>query len=88
MLHTDLQAVGYCLDPEHVCNDITSNAEIMTGLDAIIDTMATSLEMAANASRQLVMFYQQLRVFGSAAALENAKVLPGWQWWDCYGYHC
>ena len=88
MLHTNLQAVGYCLDPEHVCDDITSNAEVMMGLDAIIDKMATSSEMAANASRQLVMFRQQLGAFGSAAALENAKVLPGWQWWDRYGYHC
>ena len=88
MLHTDLQAAGYCLDPEHVCDDITSNAEVMTGLDAIIDKIATSLEMAANATRQLVMFRKQLRAFGSAAALGNAKVFPGWQWWDHYSYHC
>ena len=80
--------MGYCLDPEHVCDDITSNAEVMMGLNTIIDKMATSLEIAANASRYLVIFCQQLETFVSAAALENAKVLPGWQWKDWYDYHC
>ena len=82
--HNDLQAAGYCLDPEFWGHKQWENAEVMTGMRATCKKLLSS-EKAALAMAQLMNFLRRESSFATAEAWEEAKGVPSVNWWLAWG---
>jgi hypothetical protein len=82
--HNDLQAAGYCLDPEFWGHKQWENTEVMTGMRATCKKLLSS-EKAALAMAQLMKFLRRESSFATAEAWEEAKRMPSVNWWLAWG---
>jgi hypothetical protein len=84
--HSAFHAAAYVLEPEFATHDQFSNTEVSDGYRQVTKTFFLSEpEKIALLDRQLLRFKQQEGEFAKPEAIENAKLLAGYEWWMLYG---
>ena len=65
---------------------VTGEDECFTNLLKVVqDTYASDAAAAQRARQQYASYKAKEGLFGQAAAEEDAKAMPAWQWWQLYG---
>jgi hypothetical protein len=86
-LHSPIHGAGFCLDPEF--HSMTLGAaegrETLADLDTMVKRLLPDPEQRILAMRQYASFQAGEGSFGLESAAEQAKQLPGHQWWEVYG---
>jgi len=79
MLHSDMYAVGYVLDPEYQSpdNGQHSNVEVMRGFHNIVGKLLPDFEDQVKAIEQLAKYRNSEGEFGHPFVKASAKKLPG-----------
>jgi hAT family C-terminal dimerisation region len=86
MLHNDLHAAGYALDPEYQEHDFAGcNAEVMEGLFAAIDKQLPDPASAALAIEQHNRYINKEGIFGRPPTMLAAQSMPAYKWWQTFG---
>lgn len=87
-MDSPMHGAGYCLDPEHLCDEGLglSNASD----SSVHDLMTMIRRLLQQEERQAArLSYAAFRagegIFGSEDALEDAPCMPAHQWWETYG---
>jgi len=90
MLHSDMHATGYVLDPEYqsLDNGQHSNVEVMRGFHNIVEKLLRDVEDQVKAIEQLAKYRNSEGEFGRQFIKASAKKLPGWKWWVEFGSEC
>jgi hypothetical protein len=90
MLHNDMHATGYVLDPEYqsLDNGQHSNVEVMRGFHNIVEKLLPDVEDQVKAIEQLAKYRNSEGEFGRSFVKASAKKLPGWKWWVEFGSKC
>ncbi len=90
MLHSDMHAVGYVLDPEYQSpdNGQHSNVEVMRGFHNIVEKLLPDVEDQIKAIEQLAKYRNSEGEFGHPFVKASVKKLSGWKWWVEFGLEC
>ena len=88
MLHTDLHAAGFVLDPEYNHLLKHQNEEVITGLHAMIERIfINDIQLQVRAVQQHATFRAQQGLFARPMAIAAAKEMPAYAWWMSFGAH-
>lgn len=85
MLHTNLHAAGFLLDPEYLGMAQHANEEVMTGFYQLVEQMCTGKEVQLKIVTQLSQFRSGHGMFGMEIAKAAASSMPAYQWWQSFG---
>ena len=87
MLHSDMHAAGFVLDPEFQHSDYgqATNAEVNTGFLNILEKFLPDVQDQVKALAQLAKYRNYEGIFGRAVVRESAKSLPAWKFWHQFG---
>jgi hypothetical protein len=90
MLHSDMHAAGYVLDPEYQSSDNGqhSNVEVMRGFHNIVEKLLPDGEDQVKAIEQLAKYRNSEGEFDRLFVKASAKKLSGWKWWVEFGSKC
>lgn len=86
-LHNHYHAAGYALDPEFVDREQHKEAEVMTGLRAVIARIYHNQpDKAAKARQQYLVYKNRTQgTFGDTSIWADAEAMPAHEWWELYG---
>jgi hypothetical protein len=78
MLHSDMHAAGYVLDPEYQSPDNRqhSNVEVMRGFHNIVEKLLPDVENQVKSIEQLTKYRNSKGEFGRPFIKASAKKLP------------
>lgn len=85
MLHTDLHAAGFLLDPEYVHMAQHSNEEVMDGFYKLVEKLFPDGQQQVLLANQLTQFRSGHGIFGRPIAKAAAGTMPAYQWWLNFG---
>lgn len=86
MLHTDLHAAGFVLDPEFQHFLQHENEEVINGFHAMIERVfPDDVESQVKAIEQHSSYTAGHGLFGRPMALAAAKTMPAHRWWSSFG---
>ena len=85
MLHTNMHAAGFLLDPEYVNMAQHANQEVMTGFYELVEKMFPDTQQQVLIAAQLAQFRSRQGLFGRPVAKAAANSLPAYQWWVSFG---
>jgi len=85
MLHTDLHAAGFLLDPEYVHMAQHSNEEVMNGFYQLVEKLFSDAQQQVLVTNQLTQFRSGHGIFGRTIAKAAAGTMPAYQWWINFG---
>jgi len=88
MLHTDLHAAGFVLDPEY-CNLAQHQNEVVnTGFHNIIEKIfSDNIQSQVKAVQQYATYRAGHGMFARQMAIAAAKEMPAYRWWMSFGAH-
>ena len=81
MLHTDLHAAGFVLDPEYCDLKVQyQNEEVITGFHSMIERIfPDSIQLQVQAVRQHAIYRERQGLFARKMAIEAAKEMPAYK---------
>jgi Protein of unknown function (DUF 659)/hAT family C-terminal dimerisation region len=85
MLHTELHAAGFLLDPEYVHMAQHSNEEVMNGFYKLVEKMFGDAQEQVLLANQLTQFRCGHGIFGRPIAKAATGTMPAYQWWLNFG---
>ena len=86
MLHTDLHAAGFVLDPEFQQFLQHENQEVINGFHAMIERVfPDNVELQVKVIEQHSSYRAGHGLFGRPMALAAAKSMPAHRWWSSFG---
>ncbi len=90
MLHSDMHATGYVLDPEYQSpnNEQHSNVEVMRRFHNIVEKLLPDVEDQVKAIEKLAKYRNSEGEFDRLFVKASAKKLLGWKWWVEFGSEC
>jgi len=88
MLHTDLHAAGFVLDPEYCDLSQYQNEEVITGFHSMIERIfSDSIQLQVQAVQQHAIYRERQGLFARKMAIAAAKEMPAYKWWMSFGAH-
>ena len=86
MVHTDLHAAGFILDPEYNSPQYSqeTNAEVMDGFINVVEKMLNADDQI-HAMNQLATFRSREGIFARPLVQAAAKTMPAHKWWSQFG---
>jgi hypothetical protein len=86
MLHTDLHAAGFVLDPEFQHFLQHENEEVINGFHAMVERVFPGdVESQVKAVAQHSSYRAGHGLYGRAMATAAAKTIPAHRWWTAFG---
>lgn len=86
MLHTDLHAAGFVLDPEFQNFMQHENEEVVNGFHAMVERVfPDDIASQVKAIEQHSAYRASHGLFGRPMAVAAANTMPGHRWWTAFG---
>jgi hypothetical protein len=88
MLHNDLHAAGFVLDPEY-CEFLQhENDEVVSGFHSVVERIySDNVQAQVRAIEQHAIYRARQGLFARSMAIEAAKTMPAHRWWLSFGAH-
>ena len=88
MLHTDLHAAGFMLDPEYCHHSQHQNEEVTTGFHAMIERIFhDNIQSQVKAVQQHATYRAGQGLFSRPMAIAAANEMSAHSWWMTFGAH-
>lgn len=88
MLHTDLHAAGFVLDPEYQSFLQHENEEVMNGFHNVVERIHSGdVASQVKAIQQHAVYRSGQGLFSRPMAVAAAKEMSGHRWWLSFGAH-